>query len=351
MNLVEGEEEEDEFEDIFNKEHMERKRARIEAILAEKLKRLGDPSRLTSGQKQLLLVRSKLLKFMDRLNLYEQILGGSIKAADLFCPDRFQSMRHKPILEVCIDCAREGDVPAVEVILTYHSRELKQHQLHILANFPETVSPDEYAKLLPKLDAENRVVLFDEEDQIRDDCDWTETAEFQDIVRALEQRVQPGEAVGEVALSKEAVQSWYLGRAVEMERLSGLVDVALRFAELGVVNGCRHLTGTVETLRTLCTLTYECQREQRKQRQEQVTFYTLEYLSELDELERLSLIMSHAHEPGAEVYGQSLREWLVPFVARRPTVSQRESLLRAYFLKVTTRIMEIGWKALTWDFN
>ena len=57
-------------------------------------------------QKQLCQVRLKLLKYLDRLNVYELILGGPIKAAELFDPEKFQQIRSKSILEFTIDYAR-----------------------------------------------------------------------------------------------------------------------------------------------------------------------------------------------------------------------------------------------------
>ena len=57
-------------------------------------------------QKQLLVIREKLLTYMDRLNLYEQILGGSSKAADLFDPEKYLQLRSKSILEVAFLFAR-----------------------------------------------------------------------------------------------------------------------------------------------------------------------------------------------------------------------------------------------------
>jgi len=88
MGLVEDDDS-DYDEDIFNKEHMARKRAKVEAMVREKLRHV-DTRSLSHAQKQLVLVRVKLLKYLDRLNLYEQILGGPVKAADLFCAEQFQ---------------------------------------------------------------------------------------------------------------------------------------------------------------------------------------------------------------------------------------------------------------------
>ncbi len=114
---------------------------------------------------------------MDRLNVYELILGGAIKAAELFDPEKFQQIRSKTILEFTIDYARvsrksskfkiqkpyihlkifnrfnkEGNADAVEILFSYFDQELKYKQLEVLSNFPETTDPEQYAKLLPRID-------------------------------------------------------------------------------------------------------------------------------------------------------------------------------------------------------
>jgi hypothetical protein len=61
---------------------------------------------MNSMQKQLCSIRLKLLKYMDRLNVYEIILGGPLKAAELFDSNKFQQIRSKSILEFTIDYAR-----------------------------------------------------------------------------------------------------------------------------------------------------------------------------------------------------------------------------------------------------
>jgi hypothetical protein len=57
-------------------------------------------------QQQLCLTRSKLLLYMDRLHIYEEILGGSLKAADLFDSDKYLQIRSKPIIDVALGYAR-----------------------------------------------------------------------------------------------------------------------------------------------------------------------------------------------------------------------------------------------------
>ena len=127
---------------------MRKKREKLEKLTNEKLEQVNMDN-LSFLQKQLLLARIKLLKYMDRLNVYEQILGGPMKAADLFCAKKFQQIRSKPVLDVCIDYAREGNADAVETLFMYYSNELRDRQLEVLGNFPETLVPEEYARLLP----------------------------------------------------------------------------------------------------------------------------------------------------------------------------------------------------------
>ncbi len=69
-----------------------------------------DVNNLTLMQKELLNLRAKLLKFMDRLNLYEHILGdGPLKAQDFFEMEKYSQIRSKPILEVALDFARDSN--------------------------------------------------------------------------------------------------------------------------------------------------------------------------------------------------------------------------------------------------
>ncbi len=85
----------------------------------------------------------------------------------------------------------------------------------------------------------------------------------------------------------------------------------------------------MENLRTLYTLIYECKNTSSQ------TFYSLQYIQELNELERLTLIMSHSYDAKSDLYTKNLQEWLLPYVKRRPSAKQQESLLRSYFLKIS----------------
>ena len=153
---------------------------------------------------------------------------------------------------------------------------------------------------------------------------------FQEVIRTanklnLDESLDKNEKV----YDKEIIQNWYLNRIVQIENFTGLVDTCLNFAELGIANGCKNLTSTVENLRTLYTLTYECCK------QDSETFYTLDYISKLSDIEKLSLMMSYSSDPSDEVYTKNLEEWLMPFLSRRPTLQMRENLLKEYLIKLS----------------
>ena len=57
-------------------------------------------------QKELCSVRLRLLSYMDRLNVYELILGGASQAAENFDVDKFKRIRTMPILQVAFEYAR-----------------------------------------------------------------------------------------------------------------------------------------------------------------------------------------------------------------------------------------------------
>ena len=168
--------------------------------------------------------------------------------------------------------------------------------------------------------------IFNEVEVIRDDKDWIEQPEFLNIIYESQNETVALDTTPNPGFDKAVIENWYLQRIVDIESTSGLVDIALSFAELAIVNGCSNISHILENLRTLYTLIYECKNETQ-------TFYSLQYIEQLNELEKLTLIMSHSYEFKSELYTKNLQEWLLPFVMRRPTLKQRECLLREFLLK------------------
>ena len=197
------------------------------------------------------------------------------------------------------------------------------------------------------------VEIFQDEDTIRDEKDWIESDDFQNIINNIsttDKNIEkPHEPSSFITFKKETVQNWYFNRATEIENLSGMVDAALEFAELAISNGCRVMNEIVENLRTLYTLIYKCQSSSE-------TYYSLDYISRLNDLEKLTLIMSHSYDASSEFYMKSLQDWLLPYIIRRQTIKQRENLIKEYFIKVSKedlipcyKLFQLKIKNLTGD--
>jgi hypothetical protein len=74
------------------------------------------------------------------------------------------------------------------------------------------------------------VLLFDEHEVIRHEKDWIEEDEFKNLIEQENCTINQVDADD---YSSENIEKWYLLRTIEIENLSGLVDIALNFAELG----------------------------------------------------------------------------------------------------------------------
>ncbi|XP_010124939.1 PREDICTED: neuroblastoma-amplified sequence-like, partial [Chlamydotis macqueenii] len=107
-------------------------------------------SKLTLEQKELCRSRLKLLTYLDRLETYEEILGGPHAAEQHYDGEFFKKFRNQNIVLSARTYARESNVRALEILFTFHGSALLPHRQAILSNFPETTSPHEYAFLLPE---------------------------------------------------------------------------------------------------------------------------------------------------------------------------------------------------------
>ena len=171
-----------------------------------------------------------------------------------------------------------------------------------------------------------KCLLFEDEDQIRENKDWIELPEFNFIIGSDED-----EPFRE--LTVDQIQKWYYDRALEIENLSGLVDISLSFVQLANANGCKNMIDLLENLKTLYTLVYDCKAGFNDDSLK--LNCNLSSILKLNDNEKLEMIMKYSSEPSSDEYTKNLQDWLLPFVLRRPTLQSCESLLREYLLKVS----------------
>lgn len=188
-----------------------------------------DFNNLTVEQKMLISTRRRLLQYLDRLSLYEMILGGPARAGQHYDPSLFETFRAQSAVESTAKFARQGEWQAVAVMFTFSGAQTLPHRLAICSSFPETLPPFEYRSVLPECDSNGEVFLW--EQQSLREADWCECPAAQlavDVERVLEaeavelfyseeKKLKPFHTA-DVALGTDLVTLWYQMRAADIEK-------------------------------------------------------------------------------------------------------------------------------------
>ncbi len=112
--------------------------------------------------------RYNLVKYLDRLEAYTEIVDRYARYDSTFYFDTnfYVQFRGQAILEAAIQFAHQGKTRAVAALLERYPNHLEEYKLCILSNFPESLSPDEFADLIPS--TEDLLRPSPEEDQTKD---------------------------------------------------------------------------------------------------------------------------------------------------------------------------------------
>ncbi|KAK4028880.1 hypothetical protein OUZ56_021899 [Daphnia magna] len=278
-----------------------------------------DFDNLTVQQKMLISTRRRLLQFLDRLSIYEVILGGPHVAGQRFDPSFFEDFRSQTALESTAGFARQGEWQAVAVMFTFIGPQTLPHRLAVCSCFPETIPPFEYRSVLPECDVGGEVFLWEQQELRKSDwCECPAARIAVDADRVLEMEAvelfyseeakefarfrSPG-----VELTMDIVSSWYRTRAADIEKQCMLVENALDLIKLGLERNVPHLEHIHHQLLTLETLVYDLQCEN----------VTLEKLNAMSELSVCQFIMDGCD---ADSFLPKLHRWLMPYLRRLDTL-------------------------------
>lgn len=299
-----------------------------------------DFKNLSTEQKNVIRARRKLLTYLDRLDTYEVLLGGSHVAPEHYDASFFDKFRSQSAISATVEFARNYDWRGVEAMFTYHGAETLPHRLAVLSNFPPTMGPFEYRSLL--LECEGDEVFEWEQEQLRDE-DWSEDPICGDAVNdeeedpatfLYEERQDLKKFMG-LEPSAETVSLWYQERAREIERCSHFVDAALDLLKLGRERDVKNLEELHDTLDSLEVMVYEVG----------LCSMTLDEYSSLSDAEKIVKLMSTSTP---ETYIQNIRRWLLPFLARcdkwKPGSAKR--LLREYVVSTAKDDLGLPLKIL-----
>ncbi|TNN50126.1 Neuroblastoma-amplified sequence [Liparis tanakae] len=106
------------YEDILSGEEELKAKKEAENRKRGELLASVDFSRLTLEQKELCRSRLKLLSYLDRLETYEEILGGPHAAEQKYDAEFFKKFRSQNILISARNYARESNVQALDILFT-----------------------------------------------------------------------------------------------------------------------------------------------------------------------------------------------------------------------------------------
>lgn len=99
----------------------------------------------TQAGKEFLISRLKLLNYLDKLTTYEMILkkmSGTYES--LYSAHTYKHLRDLSPKQWALQLARECQVDAVFIVITYYSDQILPYWLDILNDFPETLMPKLY---------------------------------------------------------------------------------------------------------------------------------------------------------------------------------------------------------------
>ncbi|XP_010789312.1 neuroblastoma-amplified sequence-like [Notothenia coriiceps] len=328
------------YEDILSgDEELEMKKERENKKRLELLAKV-DFSRLTLEQKELCRSRLKLLSYLDRLETYEEILGGPHAAEQKYDAEFFKKFRSQNIVLSARNYARESNVQALDILFTYHGAELLQHRLAILHNFPETTSPHEYTTLLPEARTDgDELALIPWDEERHREMDWCEVEECRAM---LEQNLFDDDSFlyeettdrlrfRTATPSIELLTDWYQTRAMDIDSCSRQVDCALSLVRLAKEREIPGLEILCDDLVTMETLVYETSCE---------LSLTLKDLQHLSDIDKLRLLMKNS---SMERYVKDSFQWMVPFLHR--CEGQKEgaakSLLREFLVSLAQQDLKL----------
>ncbi|XP_074905217.1 NBAS subunit of NRZ tethering complex isoform X3 [Buteo buteo] len=331
------------YEDLLSPEEEMDTRREKEAKKHQELLLSVNFSKLTLEQKELCRSRLKLLTYLDRLETYEEILGGPHAAEQNYDGEFFKKFRNQNIVLSARTYARESNVRALEILFTFHGSALLPHRQAILSNFPETTSPHEYAFLLPEACYKQgalRILPWNEQKHREED--WCEKAECRMIVEPTLQ--DEGEFLYEMQpellkyrttnLSVDLVTDWYLSRAQEIEKYAMQVDCALSLVRLGMERNIPGLQVLCDNLITLETIVYETDGDRT---------LTLKELVEMKDIEKLRLLMKNSSD---EKYVKNVYQWMIPFLHRCENQSPglANSLFKEYLVTLAKEDLTVPLK-------
>ena len=278
---------------LTEEEEIERKTAEEERLISNL-----SWDDLSVSQRELLAQRYQLLKYLDRLECYIEILEGY---EDNFDVKFYMKFRDQALIEAAVEFAHDGKGRAVSTLLERYPKELEAYKLCILSNFPESLSPDEYSYLIPTVEE----LLKPNDLSQLEPRDWIQYGFVEEKIPAhvIQETLNKYRLTKHEVLTREELTSWVHQRARNIEAESSLVDHSLALLQYASdycglsINPRLH-----HQLTTLEVMLYDMQSP-----------LSLSSLETMSDLEILNKLMEKAEKSNILNY---TRKYLVPYLDR-----------------------------------
>ena len=152
------------------------------------------------------------------------------------------------IIDLSLELAKRGDVPALSIVLFRHRGEVHKKLLDILGSLPLAMQSSSFCHLLPVIRNKNFADLFlDSSNQDISELPWSHMPQYVleryqtsiafdrfDEMVVLEYNKHWNDGVDECGPSVTLVVEWLVKRAKQMQTFVGNVDDVVNFTEVGM---------------------------------------------------------------------------------------------------------------------
>ncbi|XP_072965166.1 MAG2-interacting protein 2 isoform X1 [Typha angustifolia] len=249
------------------------------------------------------MLRLQLLQYRDWLETFLGINMGR------FSPQEYTKFRSTPLTETALVLAESGKIGALNLLFKRHPYTVSPSVLNILSSIPETVPVQSYSQLLPGKSPPGTVVFRD--------GDWVECENMVSFINKLpniSEKIYQIKtenilkySVGFVWPSVTELSNWYMGRAREIDNLSGQLDNCLSLVEFAYQKGIMQLRQFRDDISYLHQLIYS---------DESVDDFTMNLVTweQLPDYEKFKILLNGFKE---DMIVQRLRENAIPFMQKR----------------------------------
>lgn len=339
-------------DEIFANENIDNKELIIKALredpleLSSEVQDLLKKIQLSESHMLTCKFRHFLLKYLDRLRTFEDIIeekikrdiendninlieendGNSVPLVDYYSTfaEDYAVFRDVNVAAQAMEFAADEFFSGLRILFTRHSSETLPYRFTILEQIPETADPNAYESFLPSVGLTDKNELYECLWKIQPwrKTDWVENPIIKQLIfpdepKELDLEDVPLKYVAQYPAPSPVITRWYVDRAHKIDSASGQVDKALTLIRYGIEKNVKNLETLEENLYMLSKLVYECYPISNVNGK----FMLLKRFEELSEAEIVQTFLSNEDH-----VVDNVKEYVLPFLKLLPARRARKTL-------------------------